>query len=90
MNKKIYVGNLNFSTTEQQLSSLFEQYGTVETAQIVVDRFSGRSRGFGFVEMENADAANQAIQALDGYSLDGRSLRVNEANSKPRREDNRY
>ena len=90
MAKKIYVGNLNFATTEDQLSNLFAQYGTVTSADIITDRYSGRSRGFGFVEMEDVDAADAAISALDGFEFDGRALRVNEANSKPRRNDNRY
>ena len=58
MSKKIYVGNMNFATSEEQLSQLFAQYGTVASASIVTDRYTGRSRGFGFVEMEDADAAD--------------------------------
>ncbi len=85
MAKKIYVGNINFATTEEQLSDLFTQYGTVLSADIVTDRYSGRSRGFGFVEMEDESAADAAITALDGKEYDGRALRVNEANSKSRR-----
>jgi RNA recognition motif-containing protein len=85
MAKKIYVGNISFSTTEDQLSELFGQYGTVVSADIITDKFSGRSRGFGFVEMEDEDTADAAITALNGKELDGRALRVNVANSKPRR-----
>jgi RNA recognition motif-containing protein len=89
MAKKIYVGNLSFSTTEDSLNDAFAQYGEVISAVIVTDRYTGRSRGFGFVEMEEDDSADAAISALDGKELDGRNLRVNVANSKPRR-DNAY
>ncbi len=81
MAKSIYVGNLSYDSTEDSLRNLFEQYGDVISAKIIMDRYTGRSRGFGFVEMESEDCQN-AIQALDGYELDGRSLKVNEA--KPR------
>ena len=81
MGKNIYVGNLSFDTTEDGLQSLFGQHGDVLSAKIITDRDTGRSRGFGFVEMET-DAADTAIQALNGMELDGRALKVNEA--KPR------
>lgn len=81
--KKIYVGNLPFSTTEDELRQLFAEHGEVESAAVVTDRYSGQSRGFGFVEMAPADA-DKAIQALNGTSLGDRSLNVNEA--RPRRE----
>lgn len=87
MAKKIYVGNLSFSTTDEALNDVFGQYGEVISAVIVTDRYTGRSRGFGFVEMEEENAADAAISALDGKELDGRNLRVNVANSKPRRND---
>jgi RNA recognition motif-containing protein len=87
MAKKIYVGNLSFSTTEDSLSDTFGQFGEVVSAVIVTDRYTGRSRGFGFVEMDDENAADAAITALDGKELDGRNLRVNVANSKPRREN---
>ena len=88
MSKKIYVGNMNYSTSEQQLSDLFSQYGTVLSANIITDRYTNRSKGFGFVEMEEADAADAAITALNSKEFDGRELRVNEANDKkPRRRD---
>ena len=80
MAKKLYVGNLSFDATEDQLRQTFGQYGTVNSAQIVMDRDTGRSRGFAFVEM--ADGADQAIAALNGAQLGGRTLTVNEA--KPR------
>ena len=85
MAKKIYVGNLNYSTRDESLQELFAQYGEVLSASIITDRYSGQSKGFGFIEMENEDAAVAAISALDGSSLDGRELRVNEAKERERR-----
>ena len=82
MSKNIYVGNLTFQTTADDLRELFAQYGTVTSAQVVSDRDTGRSRGFGFVEM--ADGGDEAIAALNGTQHGGRSLTVNEA--KPREE----
>jgi cold-inducible RNA-binding protein len=83
----IFVDNLAFTTTEQDLRQLFEPYGTVETIQIMIDRETGRSRGFGFVEMSDNHAAQSAIDALNGMSLAGRALTVNEARPRePRRE----
>jgi RNA recognition motif-containing protein len=79
MNKKIYVGNLSFSTTEDELRDLFATYGQVETAAIVNDRMSGQSRGFGFVEMSTPEEAQAAISVLNGRELGGRQLKVNEA-----------
>lgn len=90
MAKKIYVGNLSYGTTDDGLRNLFASYGEVDSVSIITDRDSGRSKGFGFVEMrEEADAKN-AISALDGYEMDGRRLRVNEANEKPRRDAPRW
>jgi RNA recognition motif-containing protein len=82
LSKKLYVGNLAFSTTEDELRSVFEQHGTVESVNVIMDRESGRSRGFGFVEMGDASAADAAMRALDGSEVGGRSLRVNEANER--------
>ena len=82
MNKKLYVGGLPFSVTEEQLKTLFESHGTVDSAKVVTDRYTDRSRGFGFVEMSTEQEAEQAIQALNGTELEGRSLTVNE--SRPR------
>lgn len=79
MAKRLYVGNLKYAVTSDMLQSLFEQYGAVTAAQVVSDRETGRSRGFGFVEMANDDEAQAAIQALDGQDHDGRRLTVNEA-----------
>ena len=83
--KNIFVGNLDFNATEESVRSLFERYGAVNSARIMTDRDTGRSRGFAFVEMENESEADQAIQALNGYTLDGRALNVNEARPKPDR-----
>ena len=81
--KKIYVGNLPFSTTDDDLRDLFARHGEVSSASVVMDRESGRSRGFGFVEMDTANA-DTAITALNGRDVGGRSLRVNEAESRGR------
>ncbi len=80
---KIYVGNLPFTATEEQVRELFAAHGTVESVALPNDRETGRPRGFGFVEMSQADAA-RAIQAVNGQNLGGRPLRVNEAQDKPR------
>jgi RNA recognition motif-containing protein len=82
MSTKLYVGNLSFNTTNQDLNDLFGQIGTVESANVVEDRETGRSRGFGFVEMASQADAENAISQLDGKEFDGRNLKVNEA--KPR------
>ncbi len=79
---KIYVGNLSFQTTESEISALFSQHGDVDDVAIISDRETGRSRGFGFVEMRNEQAARDAISAVNGTELGGRQLTVNEA--KPR------
>ena len=91
MAKKIYVGNMSYSTTEDQLEGWFAEYGTVLSATIIVDRYTDRSKGFGFVEMEEEDAAMAAISALNGTEKDGRQIKVNEAHDRPRRDrPNRY
>jgi RNA recognition motif-containing protein len=79
---KLYVGNLSFNTTDGDLQELFGQVGTVQSANVVEDRDTGRSRGFGFVEMSSKEEGNEAIEKLNGQELDGRELKVNEA--KPR------
>jgi RNA recognition motif-containing protein len=83
--KNIFVGNLDYNITEEAVRGLFERYGAVNSARIMTDRDTGRSRGFAFVEMENETEADQAITALNGYNLDGRALNVNEARPKPDR-----
>jgi len=79
MGAKIYVGGLPYSTTEQQLSDLFAAHGTVASARIITDKFTGQSRGFGFVEMSSDAEAQAAIAALNGTELGGRTLTANEA-----------
>ncbi len=80
--KNIFVGNLDFGATEDSIRSLFEEYGAVERVSVLKDRDTGRSRGFGFVEMTNADEAERAINALNGTNFGGRPLNVNEARPK--------
>jgi RNA recognition motif-containing protein len=81
--KNIFVGNLDFAATESSVRSLFEPYGQVDRVNLVTDRDTGRSRGFAFVEMSDSAQADQAINALNGTNLDGRTLNVNEARPKP-------
>jgi RNA recognition motif-containing protein len=82
MSIKIYVGNLSFDSSEADLKGLFSTYGEVESAKVIVDQFTNRSRGFGFIEMSNREEGLKAIQALDSKELGGRSLKVNEARPK--------
>ena len=82
----IYVGNLPYSTTDDDLKSLFAAHGEVASARVVIDRATGQSKGFGFVEMTDRTQAQQAIEALNGYDIEGRKLRVNESQPKPREE----
>ena len=82
MSVKLYVGNLAFNTTEQDLQEQFSQYGQIRSTSIITDRDTGRSRGFAFIELDSKESAQAAIQALNGRDLDGRALTVNEA--KPR------
>jgi RNA recognition motif-containing protein len=87
MGARLFVGNLSFDTNELQLRDLFGQSGTIVDLKVVMDRETGRSRGFAFVEMSSADEARQAISELNGRELDGRTLKVNEAEergSRPR------
>src|SRR5258707_15288108 len=79
MNTKLFVGNLSFNTTQTQLQDLFAAHGNVIEADVIMDKFSGRPRGFAFVTMESKEAADAAIQALNGKDIDGRALTVNEA-----------
>ena len=84
MNKNIYVGNLSYSVTDQQLLETFSAHGAVESARVITDKYSGNSRGFGFVEMSTQEEAAKAIEVLNGSEIDGRALNVNMA--KPREE----
>jgi RNA recognition motif-containing protein len=93
MTNKLYIGSLSYDTTEDSLKDFFSKAGTVSSASIIIDKFSGRSKGFGFVEMSNEDEAKKAIEELNGKELDGRSIVVDEAKpmeKKPFRDgDNR-
>lgn len=88
--KKIYVGNLSFNMSDQDLNALFAEHGKVNSATIITDRDTGRSRGFGFVEMENDAEAMQAIQAINNREIDGRALNVNEARPREPRRGSRW
>ncbi len=87
MGKRLYVGDLSYDTRESQLRELFEQAGTVETVTIITDRGTGRSKGFGFVEMSSDAEAQEAINRLNGQELDGRQIKVAEARPKRERDD---
>ena len=84
MAKKLFVGGLSWNTTDDGLRRAFESYGEVTDAKVVTDRETGRSRGFGFVTFSDGDAATSAISEMDGADLDGRTIRVNEAEDRPR------
>jgi cold-inducible RNA-binding protein len=83
MSRKLYVGNLGYGVTDSDLVSMFEPHGTVESAQVILERDTGRSKGFGFVEMKTDQEAQAAIAALNGQDAGGRSLTVNEARPRP-------
>src|SRR5262245_3371220 len=87
MGTKLYVGGLPFSVTDGRLSEVFSAHGTVESARVITDKFSGQSRGFGFVEMSSGSEAQKAINALNNTELDGRTLTVNEARPMERRDN---
>jgi RNA recognition motif-containing protein len=82
MGKKLFVGNLSFNTTSEDLKTFFSRAGTCESAAVITDRATGRSRGFGFVEMASDEEAEKAISALDGREVKGRAIRVNEAQAR--------
>lgn len=84
MSSNLYVGNLTFNTTSSELETLFSQHGEVKKAQVIMDRDTGRSRGFGFVEMASSEQAKAAIESLNGLNLDGRELTVNVAKERSR------
>lgn len=91
MAKKLYVGNLSYQMTDDDLRKVFEEVGTVDSAVVIMDKFSGRSKGFGFVEMGSEDEAAEAIKKFDGSDVDGRNLKVSEARpqtDRPRNFDN--
>jgi RNA recognition motif-containing protein len=86
MSTRVYVGNLSFQTTESDVEATFAEYGTVTDVKVVTDRETGRSRGFAFVSMSSSEEAQKAIEGLDGFELDGRALRVNQAEERQPRE----
>lgn len=88
--KRLYVGNLSFDSTEEDVRNAFSAFGEVSSVHIVTDRDTGRPRGFGFVEMADSDAAEQAISSLNGTQLGGRALTVNEARPRPERRAARW
>jgi RNA recognition motif-containing protein len=88
MNNKLYVGGLPYSVTDGKLEEVFAEHGTVESARVIADKFTGQSRGFGFVEMGSGEEAQKAIDALNGSQLDGRTLVVNEAKPMANRNSN--
>jgi RNA recognition motif-containing protein len=90
MSNTIYVGNMNYQTSEDNLNELFGQYGDVVSTKIISDQYTGKSKGFGFIEMGDAEAVSSAISELNGKEYDGRQLKVNVATDKPRRERNMY
>jgi RNA recognition motif-containing protein len=90
LSKKLYVGNLPFSATEADIRELFEAHGSIESINVITDRETGRPRGFAFVEMNDAETASKAMQALDGRDLGGRNMKVNEANERPARSGGGY
>lgn len=85
---KLYVGNLPWSTADSDLESMFSEYGQVQSASVITDRETGRSRGFGFVEMSDSEQGKKAMNELNGRQLESRELKVNEANDKPKRSSN--
>lgn len=87
MSNKLYVGNISFDTSQQQLEQLFEEVGTVKSANIIEDYDTGRSRGFGFVEMSSREEAEAAISQFDGKEFDGRELKINVAKPRVNRSD---
>ena len=87
MAKNLYVGNLNYDTTESTLRTMFEEHGEIESINVIMDRMTGRSKGFAFVEMAEESAAQAAIAQLDGQVVDGRNIRVSEARPKRSRDD---
>ena len=86
MSNKLYVGNISFQASEEDLENHFGQFGSVKSAKIIMDRETGRSKGFGFVEMSSAEEAQNCISNLDGQDFSGRSLRVNEAREREPRQ----
>lgn len=89
MGRKLYVGNMSFNIDDARLEEIFQEHGTVDSAKVITDRYTGQSRGFGFVEMSSNEEAQAAIEALDGKDVDGRALKVNEAKPRENRNESR-
>ncbi len=89
MNKKIYIGNLNYDTDEEKLREAFAEFGEVASVNLITDRYTGHSRGFAFIEMATEDDAKAAIEAMNGKEVDGRQLKVNEARDRKDSDRNR-
>jgi len=89
MGRKLYVGNMSFNIDDARLEEIFQEHGTVDSAKVITDRYTGQSRGFGFVEMSSNEEAQAAIEALDGKDVDGRALKVNEAKPRENRNEGR-
>ncbi len=87
MGKKLYVGNISYDLDDAALKEMFSAHGTVEDSQVIVDRYTSKSRGFGFVEMSSDEEAQAAIEALDGQEISGRAIKVNEARPRKDRDD---
>ena len=85
----IYIGNLSFNTTEETLESLFAEFGEIESVKVIKDRFSGRSKGFGFIEMPSNSEADQAIKALNGNRVDGNNIKIKQADSGGKKKKNK-
>ena len=85
----IYVGNLPYNVSEEELRDIFSEFGEIASVKLITDKFSGRSKGFGFIEMPNNSEADQAIKALNGSSLKGRDIKVNQAQPRPKRPQRR-
>ena len=90
MGNKVYVGNINYDTSEDSLREMFTEFGEVSSVRIITDRFTGFSKGFAFVEMSTDEDASSAITGLDGKEIDGRNIRVSEARSKPQQDSREY
>ena len=85
----IYIGNISYQTTEDEIKTLFGEHGVVDDVHLIIDRDSGRSKGFGFIEMPDAESAKKAIEALDGSEFGGRQIKINEARPRPPRDSRR-
>ena len=90
MTQKVYVGNLSYNTTEDTLRTLFAEYGQIESVNLITDRYTGRSRGFAFVEMSTEEAGQEAMRGLNGKQVDGREIKVDKAKPKRKRQESSW